>query len=152
MIEKEKHHGDKESDTEEGSSDGVGEEGASENSSEEESNEQEEGEEEEGVKDIIKNESEEAESIDSESTLTQYKNENLCCYCENLNQYNTLIMRCRKSLWQDNWRICPIYNHQIPLKRKYIKEGLTHCHDCDGVEYRSLKTSKATSYSPFNET
>ena len=135
MIEKETNYGDKESDTEEGSSDRKGEEDeiASENSREEESNEEEE-----GVKDILENESDETESSDSESTLTQYKNENPCCHCENFNEYNTLIMRCPKCLWHDNFRICPICNHQIPLKRKSINEGLTHCHDCEGIKYRNL--------------
>ena len=41
-----------------------------------------------------------------------------------------------------------------PPKEEIYKRGpkLTYCHDCDGVKYRNLKTSKATSYSPFNET
>ena len=71
MIEK-KNYGDKESDTEEGSSDREAEEDeiVSENSSEEESNEEEQ-----AVKDIIENESDETESSYS---LTQYKNENHC--------------------------------------------------------------------------
>ena len=64
----------------------------------------------------------------------------------------TLIMRCPKCLWHDNCRICPICNQQTPLKKKNIKEGLTHCHDCDGIKYRNLKTSKIITYSPSNET
>ena len=33
-----------------------------------------------------------------------------------------------------------------------MKEGLTHCHDCDRIKYRNLKTpSKTITYSP-NET
>ena len=130
---------DKEGDTEEGSSDREGgeDEIASENSSEEESNEEEE-----GIKDIIEKESDETESSDTESTLTQYKNKNLCCHCENFNQYITSIMRCPKCLWHDDCRICPVCNHQIPLRRKNIKEGLAHCHDCDGIKYRNRKTSK----------
>ena len=61
-------------------------------------------------------------------------------------------MRCPKCLWHDNCRICPICNQQTPLKKKNIKEGLTHCHDCDGIKYRNLKTSKIITYSPSNET
>ena len=66
LIEKEKSYKDKESDTEEGSSDEDGEEDemASGNSSEEEGSKEEE-----GVKDIIENESEETESSDSENSV-----------------------------------------------------------------------------------
>ena len=28
-----------------------------------------------------------------------------------------------------------------PPKEEKIKEGLTHCHDCDGIKYRNRKTS-----------
>ena len=74
------------------------------------------------------NDSRETESSSPE-TSTALHSKSPCELCENSNVYWTLIMKCPKCFWQDNYKICPICDHQIPEGRNYIKEGFRRCHD-----------------------
>ena len=135
LIEKEKGYqiventSDDESNNEESSSD-------IENQEEEEEEEEvasENGVETEGTQESdndTENDSEETESSSPE-TSTTFHSKSPCEHCENSNVYSTLIMKCPKCFWHDNYKICPICGHQIPAERKYIKEGFLRCHDVD---------------------
>ena len=120
LIEKEKGYRnventtDNESNNEESSSDG-------ENLEEEEEVASENGVEAEGTKqndNDTENDSQETESSSPE-TSTTFHSKSPCEHCENSNVYSTLIMKCPKCFWHDNYKICPICDHQIPEERNY---------------------------------
>ena len=96
------------------------------------------------------NDSEEAESSSPE-TSTTFHSESPCERCENSNVYSTLIMKCPKCFWHDNYTSCPICDHQIPEERKYIKEGFLRCHDCGLITHKNAKTLETNFYSPSKE-
>ena len=73
------------------------------------------------------NDSEETESSSPE-TSTTFHSKSPCEHCENSNVYSTLIMKCPKCFWHDNYKISLICDHQIPEERNYIKEGFLRCH------------------------
>ena len=62
------------------------------------------------------NDSEETESSSPEMSTT-FHSKSPCEHCENSNVYSTLIMKCPKCFWHDNYKICPICDHQIPEER-----------------------------------
>ena len=95
------------------------------------------------------NDSQETESSSPE-TSTTFHSKSPCEHCENSNVYSTLIMKCPKSFWHDNYTICPICDHQIPEERKYIKEGFLRCHDCGLILHKNAKTLE-TNFSPSKE-
>ena len=97
------------------------------------------------------NDSEEAESSSSPETSTTFHSKSPCEHCENYNVYSTLIMKCPKCSWHDNYKICPICDHQIPEERKYIKEGFLRCHDCGLITHKNAKTLETNFYSPSKE-
>ena len=151
LLEKEKCYRDEnkasdESNEEESSSDSEDQmdELASENGSEAEEPQDSENDTESG--------GEESESGGFENTsMTQCKTEHYCEHCENSNVYETLIMKCPKCSWHDNYKICPICEHQIPLERKHSKEGFIRCYDCGAIRYDNLKASKTTFYYPSTD-
>ena len=152
LIEKEKGYrnventSDNESNNEESSSD-------IENQEEEEEVASENGVETEGTQESdndTENDSEEAESSSPE-TSTTFHSKSPCGHCENSNVYSTLIMKCPKCFWHDNYKICPICDHQIPEERKYIKEGFLRCHDCGLITHKNAKTLETNFYSPSKE-
>ena len=96
------------------------------------------------------NDSEETESSSPE-TSTTFHSKSPCEHCENSNVYSTLIMKCPKFFWHDNYKICPICDHQIPEERKYIKEGFLRCHDCALITHKNAKTLETNFYSPSKE-
>ena len=61
------------------------------------------------------NDSQETESSSPE-TSTTFHSKSPCENCENSNVYSTLIMKCPKCFWHDNYSICPICDHQIPRR------------------------------------
>ena len=85
------------------------------------------------------NDSQETESSSPE-TSTTFHSKSPCEHCENSNVYSTLIMKCPKCFWHDNYSICPICDHQIPEERNYIKEGFLRCHDCGAITHKNAKT------------
>ena len=89
------------------------------------------------------NDSEETESSNPE-TFTTFHSKSPCEHCENSNVYGTLIMKCPKCFWHDNYKICPICDHQIP-------EGFLRCHDCGAVTHKNAKTLETNFYSPSTE-
>ena len=152
LIEKEKGYrnvgntSDNESNNEESSSD-------TENQEEEEEVASENGVETEGIRESdndTENDSEETESSSPE-TSTTFHSKSPCEHCENSNVYSTLIMKCPKCFWHDNYKICPICDHQIPEERKYIKEGFLRCHDCGLITHKNAKTLETNFYSPSKE-
>ena len=141
LIEKEKGYrnaedtSDNESNNEESSSD-------IENQEEEEEVASENGVEAEGTQESdndTENDSQETESSSPE-TSTTFHSKSPCEHCENSNVYSTLIMKCPKCFWHDNYKICPICDHQIPEERNYIKEGFLRCHDCGAITHKNAKT------------
>ena len=60
--------------------------------------------------------------------------------------YDTAVMK-----WVDNHKICPLYNHKIPLNRKHGEHSLRRCYDCGAITHKNEKTSKITYYPPSNE-
>ena len=96
------------------------------------------------------NDSEETESSSPE-TSTTFHSKSPCEHCENSNVYSTLIMKCPKCFWHDNYKICPICDHQIPEERNYIKEGFLRCHDCGAITHKNAKTLQTNFYSPSKE-
>ncbi|CAH3155326.1 unnamed protein product [Porites lobata] len=153
LIEKEKGYrnventSDNESNNEESSSDIENQE------EEEEEVASENGVETEGTQESdndTENDSEETESSSPE-TSTTFHSKSPCEHCENSNVYSTLIMKCPKCFWHDNYKICPICDHQIPEERKYIKEGFLRCHDCGLIFHKNAKTLETNFYSPSKE-
>ena len=149
LIEKEKGYqnvkntSDNESNNEESSSD-------IENQEEEEEVASENGVEAEGTQESdndTENDSQETESSSPE-TSTTFHSKSPCEHCENSNVYSTLIMKCPKCFWHDNYKICPICDHQIPEERNYIKEGFLRCHDCGAITHKNAKTLETNFYSP----
>ena len=65
------------------------------------------------------NDSQETESSSPE-TSTTFHSKSPCEHCENSNVH----WKCSKCFWHDHYRICPICDHQIPVGRSYMKEGL----------------------------
>ena len=96
------------------------------------------------------NDSQETESSSPE-TSTTFHSKSPCEHCENSNVYSTLIMKCPKCFWHDNYKICPICDHQIPEGRNYMKEGFRRCHDCGTVTHKNAKTLETNFYSPSKE-
>ena len=152
LIEKEKGYqnventSDNESNNEESSSD-------IENQEEEEEVASENGVEAEGTQESdndTENDSEETESSSPE-TSTTFHSKSPCEHCENSNVYSTLIMKCPKCFWHDNYSICPICDHQIPEERNYIKEGFLRCHDCGAITHKNAKTLETNFYSPSKQ-
>ena len=152
LIEKEKGYrnventSDDESNNEESSSD-------IENQEEEEEVASENGVETEGTQESdndTENDSEETESSSPE-TSTTFHSKSPCEHCENSNVYSTLIMKCPKCFLHDNYKICPICDHQIPEERKFIKEGFLRCHDCGLITHKNAKTMETNFYSPSKE-
>ena len=84
-------------------------------------------------------------------TSTTFLFKSPCEHCENSNVYSTLIMKCPKCFWHDNYKICPICDHQSPKERKYIKEGFLRCHDCELITHKNAKTLETNFYSPSKE-
>ncbi|CAH3159052.1 unnamed protein product [Porites evermanni] len=107
-------------------------------------------EEEEESDNDTENDSEETESSSPETSTTFYS-KSPCEHCENSNVYSTLIMKCPKCFWHDNYKICPICDHQIPEERKYIKEGFLRCPDCGLITHKNAKTLETNFYSPCKE-
>ena len=93
--------------------------------------------------DDTENDSEETESNSSETTTT-FHSENPCEHCENSNVWRTLIMKCPKCSWHDSYKICPIFDHQIPEERNNIKEGFLRCHDCGAITHKNGKRLETT--------
>ena len=124
LIEKEKGYrnventSDNESNNEESSSDIENQE------EEEEEVASENGVETEGTQesDNDTDDSEETESSSLE-TSTTFHSKSPCGHCENSNVYSTLIMKCPKCFWHDNYKICPIYDHEIPEERNTSKRA-----------------------------
>ena len=152
LIEKEKGYqnvkntSNNESNNEESSSD-------IENQEEEEEVASENGVEAEGTQENdndTENDSQETESSSPE-TSTTFHSKSPCEHCENSNVYSTLIMKCPKCFWHDNYSICPICDHQIPEERNYIKEGFLRCHDCGAITHKNAKTLETNFYSPSKQ-
>ena len=144
LIEKEKSYrnventSDNESKNEESSSD-------MENQEEEEEEEvgSENGVEAEGIQESdndTDNDSKATESNNPETSTTFSQSKSPCEHCENSNVYCTLIIKCPKCFWHDYYKICPIYDHQIPEGRNYMKGVFLRCHDCGAVTHKNVKT------------
>ena len=84
-------------------------------------------------------------------TSTTFHSKSPSEYCENFNVYGTLIMKCPRCSWHDDYNICPICNDQIPKERNYIKEGFLRSHDCGAVTHKNAKTLETNFYSPSKE-
>ena len=61
------------------------------------------------------NDSQETESSSPE-TSTTFHSKSPCEHCENSNVYSTLIMKCPRCFWHDNYKICPMYEPRSPRR------------------------------------
>ena len=96
------------------------------------------------------NDSQETERSSPETSIA-FHSKRPCEYCENSNLYWTLIMKCPKCFWHDNYKICSICDHQIPQGRNYMKGGCGQCLDCGAVTHKNAKTLETNFYSPSTE-
>ena len=94
--------------------------------------------------------SQETESSSLEMS-TNFHSENPCEHCENSKAYGTWIMKCPNCFWYDYYKICPIWDHQIPEERNYIKGGSLRCHHCGAITHTKAKTLESNFYSPSKE-
>ena len=60
-------------------------------------------------------------------------------------------MKCPNCFWHDYYKICPIYDHQIPEERNYIEECFQSFHDCGAITPKKVKTLKTNFYFPSKE-
>ena len=104
----------------------------------------------ENYNDTENDHSQETESSSLE-TSTTFHSENPCEHCEKSKVYGTLIMNCPNCFWHDYYKICPIFDHQIPEERDNIKEGFLRCHDCGAIIHKKAKTLETNFYSPSTE-
>ncbi|KAL9955052.1 hypothetical protein ACROYT_G042656 [Oculina patagonica] len=143
ILQKEQAYRDKEEEVDDGNST--------------DSNEEEETASEEGIGAEESQESdsdsdEETENSDSDSSaLIHAKAHNPCQHCEGPNVYDTAVMKCPMCFWEDNCKICPICEHEIPLDRKHGKHSLRRCYDCGAIIHKNEETSKITYYPPRND-
>ena len=72
-------------------------------------------------------------------------------HCENSDVYGALIIECPRSCWHDSYKICAIYDQQIPEERNNMKKGFLRCHDCRAITQKNAKTLKTTFYFPSKE-
>ena len=63
-------------------------------------------------------------------------------YCEGSNVYATAVMKCFQRFWCDNYQICPIWDHMIPLEKVHGKGALRKCYDCGAITHQNFKTFK----------
>ena len=63
--------------------------------------------------------------------------------------YGALIIECPKSCWHDSYKICPIYDQQIPEERNNMKKGFLRCHDCGAITHKTRRRWKPLFISPL---
>ena len=56
-------------------------------------------------------------------TSTTFHSKSPCEHCENSNVYGTLIMKCPKCFWHDNYKTCPTCDHQIRKELGFTLEA-----------------------------
>ena len=69
-----------------------------------------------------------------------------CHHCQSWNMSATVVVKCPRCFWHDNFSICPICGYDIPVDIKHIKEAFAHCNDCGATCHENMKTSKVTLY------
>ena len=72
--------------------------------------------------DDTENDSKETGSSSCE-TSTTFLSKSPCEHCENSHVYSTLIMKCRKCFWHDNYKTCPTCDHQIRKELGFTLEA-----------------------------
>ena len=64
-----------------------------------------------------------------------------CYYCNGSNVYQTAVVRCPICFWYDGYKICPVCEHDIPVReRKHSKDGFNRYPDCHAVRHIDPKT------------
>ena len=87
------------------------------------------------------------------ATALTFHSKNPGEYCANSKVYGTLIMKCPKCFWHGYYKICPIYDHQIPEERNYIEEGFLHYRPQSllGPEHENKLSSVARLWSNYTQ-
>ena len=100
-----------------------------------------------------------SESFDVESDsepdhehVIQKKSSEPCHHCQNWNVFASAVVKCPSCFWHDNYCICPVCGHEIPVDAEHAKESFARCYDCGALKHEKLKTSKVSLYSPSEET
>ena len=73
-----------------------------------------------------------SESIDVESDSEPHheqviqkkkKSSGPCHHCQNWNVFASAVVKCPSCFWHDNYSICPICCHEIPVDAEHVKES-----------------------------
>ena len=90
------------------------------------------------------NESGQEGSIEKESSIPYH-------HCQSWNMSATVVVKCPRCFWHDNFFICPICGYDIPVDIKHIKEAFACCNDCGATCHENMKTSKVSLYFPSED-
>ena len=66
--------------------------------------------------------------------------------------FASAVVKCPSCFWHDNYCICPVCGHEIPVDAEHVKESFHRCYDCGALKHENLKTSKVSLYSSREET
>ena len=71
-----------------------------------------------------------SESIDGESDsepdhehVIQKTSSEPCHHCQNWNVFASAVVKCPRCFWHDNYCICPVCGHEIPVDTERVKES-----------------------------
>ena len=100
-----------------------------------------------------------SETIDVESDsepdhehVIQKKSSEPCHNCQNWNVFASAVVKCPSCFWHDNYCICPVCGHEIPVDAEHVKESFYRCYGCGALKHENIKTSEVSLYSPSEET
>ena len=86
------------------------------------------------------------------NTSFKKKSSEPCHHCQNWNVFASAVVKCPSCFWHDNYCICPVCGHEIPVDAEHVKESFARCYDCGALKHENFKTSKVSLYSPSKET
>ena len=75
-----------------------------------------------------------------------------CHHCQNWNVFASAMVKFPSYFWHDNYSICPVCGHEIPVDAKHVKESFARCYDWGALKHGNIKTSKVSLYSPSEKT
>ena len=72
----------------------------------------------------------ESESEPEHEQVIQKKNPSEPCHhCQNWNVFASAMVKFPSYFWHDNYSICPVCGHEIPVDAKHVKESFARCYD-----------------------
>ena len=97
---------------------------------------------------IIRDSDSEPENENENENVIQKKSSEPCHHCQNWNVFASAVVKCPSCFWHDNYCICPVCGHEIPVDAEHVKESFHRCYDCGALKHENFKTSKVSLYSP----